>query len=321
MLRLAGIAATVLAAFVAVPDARAPGPLLHLRVFAATGIPLTDVAWTGSSFLYVENTTNRIWAAPATGAPARLFATMPKQVEETRCRVSPGSHGWPKGALFCHAPQNAIYRIDPGGDSVRVFASLPEPRTADGALAFDRAGGFGYRLLAATGRSGAGQAGGGNVYAIDPRGTVTRIGGYHDPGGADQALVAPAAFGTASRALLLAVDAGPTGRVVAVAPGGRSRTIATLPDGPNPIVTIGAGEPAHGAAVPGLYVTDTLSKNVYLAPAAELERYRGAVLVGSELRARFWILRPRGAGFAVLAVPTTLRGKNYNLEGAVYLAP
>ena len=320
MLRVAGIAATVLAAFVAVPEARAPEPLLHVRVFASTTIPLTDVAWTGRDFLYVENTTNRIWAAPPAGSPVRLFATLPKQVEETRCRVSPGTHGWPKGVIYCHAPQNGLYRIDAGG-SVKTFASLPETRTADGALAFDRSGGFGYRLLAATGRSGAGQPGGGNVYAIDPRGTVTRIGGYHGPGGADEALVAPAAFGSASRALLLAVDAGPTGRVVAVGADGRSRTIASLPDGPNPIVTIGPGEPGRGAASPGLYVTDTLSKHVFLAPAAELARYRGAVLVGSELRARFWILRPRGAGFAVVPVPTTLHGKSYNLEGAVYLAP
>lgn len=321
MLRLAGIAATAVAALVAVPEARAPEPLLHVMVFAATTIQLTDVAWTGSSFLYVENTTNRIWSAPPGGGPVRLFATLPKQVEETRCRVSPGAHGWPAGVVFCHAPQNAIYRIGPGGGSVKVFAALPETTTADGALAFDRSGSFGYRLLAATGRSGAGQSGGGSVYAIDPGGTVTRIGGYHGPGGADEALVAPAGFGSAARALLLTVDAGPQGRVVAVGADGRSRTIASLPDGPNPIVSLGPGEPAHGRAAPGLYVTDTLSKNVYLAPAAGLERYRGAVLVGSELRARFWILRPRGGGFAVLPVPTTLRGKKYNLEGAVYLAP
>jgi len=321
MLRLAGIAATAVAALVAVPDARAPEPVLHFRVLAATGIPLTDVAWTGSSFLYVENTTNKVWTAPPSGAPARLFAAMPREVEETRCRVSPGSHGWPAGAVFCHTPGNAIYRIDPTGTSVTVFASLPEKATADGALAFDRSGGFGYRLLAATGRSGGGQKGGGSVYAIGPGGSVARIGGYHGPGGADEALVAPRAFGSASSALLLTVDAGSTGRVVAVDARGRARTVATLPDGPNPIVTVGREGPAHGAAAAGLYVTDTLSKNVYFAPASELERYRGAVVVGSELQARFWILRPRNGGFALVPVPTTLRGKHYNLEGAVYLSP
>jgi len=92
-------------------------------------------------------------------------------------------------------------------------------------------------------------------------------------------------------------------------------------EGPNPIVTVGREGPAHGAAAAGLYVTDTLSKNVYFAPASELERYRGAVVVGSELQARFWILRPRNGGFALVPVPTTLRGKHYNLEGAVYLSP
>src|SRR5690349_18507232 len=189
MLRLVGIAATAVAALAAVPEARAPDPALHFRVVAATGIPLTDVAWTGSSFLYVENTTNEVWAAPPAGMPVRPFAAMPKEVEETRCRVSPGSHGWPKGAVFCHAPGNAIYRIDPSGTTVTVFASLPEKAISDGALAFDRSGSFGYRLLAATGRSGAGQKGGGNAYAIAPSGAVSRIGAYHGPGGADEALV------------------------------------------------------------------------------------------------------------------------------------
>jgi hypothetical protein len=319
MLRLAGIAVAAVAALAAAPEARAPEPVLHFHVFAATGIPLTDVLWTGSSFLYVENTTNKVWAAPPAGMPTRLFASMPREVEEARCRLSPGAHGWPKGVVFCHAPGNTIYRIDADGTSVTAFASLPDHAISDGALAFDLAGRFGYRLVAATGRSGAGQRGGGNVYGISAGGAVARIGGYHGPGGADEALVAPRTFGSASGAVLLAVDAGPAGRVVAVDPGGRSRTIAVLGDGPNPIATIAAEGPAHGAAQPGLYVTDTLSKNVYVVPAAELARYRGAVVVGSELEGRFWILRPRGKGFEVVPVPTTLRGRHYNLEGATYV--
>ena len=321
MLRIAGIAATAIAALVAVPAARAPEPVVHFRVFAATGIPLTDVLWTGSSFIYVENTTNKLWQAPASGSPTHLFASMPRQVEETRCRLSPGTHGWPKGVLFCHAPGNAIYRIDASGSTVTIFAALPERTISDGALAFDTSGSFGFRLLAVTGRSGAGQAGGGSVFAIGPAGGFQRLGGYHGPGGADEALVAPPDFGSAGGSLLIPVDAGPAGRIVAFDAKGRSRTIAMLADGPNPIATIGAGGAPHGGAAPGLYVTDTLSKNVYLAPAAELERYRGSVVVGSELQARFWILRPRGRGFALVALPTTLRGKHYNLEGAAYVGP
>ena len=53
-----------------------------------------------------------------------------------------------------------------------VFATLPAPYppAADGALAFDRIGRFGYRLLAATGRSGGDEPAGGVVYTIDPLG-------------------------------------------------------------------------------------------------------------------------------------------------------
>jgi hypothetical protein len=279
------------------------------------------VLWTGREFLYVENTTNKVWAAPASGLPLRPFASMPQQTEETRCRLSPGTHGWPKSIIYCHAPSSTIYRIDPAGSSVAVFATVPERAVSDGALAFDTSGGFGFRLLAATGRSGGGQAGGGAVYAISAAGTVSRLGAYHGPGGADEALVAPLRFGSAGSSLLLAVDAGPSGRLVAFDSRGRSRTIATLPDGPNPLVTIERSGAARAAAPAGLYVTDTASRNVYLAPAADLAGYRGAVVVGSELQGRFWAVRPRGRGFDLISLRTTLRGKHYNLEGAAYLAP
>jgi hypothetical protein len=321
MIRASGLAAALLAALVAAPATRAPSAVLHFRLFAATGIPLTDVLWTGREFLYVENTTNKVWAAPASGLPARLFASMPQQTEETRCRLSPGRHGWPKSAVFCHAPTNTIYRIDLSGPSVAVFATLPERTVSDGALAFDTSGGFAFRLLVATGRSGAGQAGGGSVYAISATGSVGRLGAYHGPGGADEALVAPPGFGRAGSALLLAVDAGSRGRLVAFDPRGRSTTIGTLPDGPNPIGTVARSEPPRGAAQAGLYVTDTASRNLYLAAAADLTRYQGAVVVGSELQGRFWIVRPHGPAFDLVPLPTNLRGKHYNLEGATYLAP
>jgi hypothetical protein len=321
MIRASSMAAALIAAFVAAAATRGPSVILHFRVFAATGIPLTDVLWTGHEFLYVENTTNKLWAAPAAGLPVRLVASMPQQTEETRCRLSPGTHGWPTSAVFCHAPTNTIYRIDLSGASVAVFARLPERTVSDGALAFDTSGGFGFRLLAATGRSGAGQAGGGSVYAIGPTGTVSRLGAYHGPGGADEALVAPPGFGSAGSALLLAVDAGPGGRLVAFDRHGRSTTVATLPDGPNPIATLAPTEPRRGAAQAGLYVTDTASHNLYRAPAADFARYRGAVVVGSELQGRFWVVRAQGPAFDLVPLRTSLRGKHYNLEGATYLAP
>ncbi len=75
-----------------------------------------------------------------------------------------------------------------------------------------------------------------------------------------------------------------------------------------------------GSAQAGLYVTDTLSRNIYFAPAAELRPFAGSVLVGSELRGLFWVIRPNGAGFIAAKFPTNLTAKHYNLEGAAYVS-
>jgi hypothetical protein len=243
---------------------------------------------------------------------------MPRQVEETRCRVSPGTHGWQPGLIFCHAPGNTIYRISADGKSVTAFAKLPESATADGALTFDYAGAFGYGLVAATGRSGSAGAKGGNVYAIDSRGAVRRIGHYPGPGGADEVEIAPVGFGSAARSALLTVDPGHTGQLVAMSPSGKATVIARLPDGPNPIAAI-VPTAIHGRDHAGLYLTDTLSKNAYFAPAADVQAYAGEVIVGSELKGLFWAIRPSGRGYATVRIPTTLRGA-YNLEGMVYVS-
>lgn len=299
----------------------AAAPALHFRVFAHTGLRLTDVAWTGRRFLYVENTSNRISAAGPAGMPLVRFATMPKLVEETRCRVSPGAHGFAAGDIYCHAPDNTIYRISGDGRSISVFARLPDRARSDGALAFDSVGRFGHALIAATGRSGGAKAAQGEVFAIDAMGAVRRIGSYRATGGADELVVAPAGFGSAAGQVLLAVDGGKIGSVVAMDEHGATRTIATLPDGPNPIAVLSgdATPPAAGGASPGLYVTDTLSRNVYLAPAADLAPFSSAVVVGSELQGLFWVVQPQGNAFAVRHLTTTLGGSHYNLEGAAYV--
>jgi hypothetical protein len=312
--------AVALALVAALPSA-AP-PRLHVTTFADTGIPLTDVLWTGSEFLYVENTTNAVWAAGPAGVPLRPFASMPRLVEETRCRRSPGAHGFAPRDIYCHAPDNVVYRISPDGAQVTVFARLPEQGRSDGALAFDTVGRFGYALLAAGGQSGAPEPAGGTVYAIDATGGVRRVGAYPGPGGADEAAVVPARFGSAPGQLMLTVDAGPRGTLVLMDAAGRTRTIARLPDGPNPIAVV-RKRPARPRASPppGLYLTDTASHHVFFTPAAGLARYAGAVIVASELKALFWVVRPRGNGFQTLQIPTDLpAGVPYNLEGATYVA-
>lgn len=318
-LRLIAFAALILAALAIVP-ARAATPTLHFQVFARTGLRLADIVWTGRRFLYVENTSSRIVAAGPHGMPFTPFATLPRQVEETRCRPSPGTHGFPARAIYCHAPDNKIYRISADGKTITVLATLPHVVRSDGALAFDPVGDFGYALIAATGRSGGGANRGGTVFAIDPSGRVRQIGSYDEPGGADEIAVAPVGFGSAAGQVLLTVDAGKSGRLLAMDAHGRSRTLLTLPDGPNPLAVLTPAQSSSAVAQAGLYVTDTLSRDVFFAPAGDLAPFSGDVVVGSELRGLFWAVHPSGAGFTAVALTTNLTGKHYNLEGATYIA-
>jgi hypothetical protein len=227
----------------------------------------------------------------------------------------------PAGDIYCHAPDNKIYRISGDGKTTSVLATLPDVARSDGALAFDLGGSFGYALIAASGRSGGGKVRGGVVFAIDAAGHVRRIGAYDNTGGDDELVVAPLGFGSASGQVLLPVDAGKSGTLVAMDAHGQARTLLTLPDGPNPIAVLGPGPtPAAGAAQPGLYVADTLSRNVFFAPAGALSAFRGDVVVGSELGGLFWAIRPNGNGFTALKLTTNLKARHYNLEGAAYIS-
>ena len=310
----------------AAPGPVAPRPTLTFHVITKTTQKLDSIVWTGRQFLYVQNTTNTVWAAPPAGRPLHQFATMPRHVEETRCILSPGSHGFPPGVIFCHSPDNKIYEISPDGANKTVLAHLPAPYppAADGALAFDSVGRFGYRLLAATGRSGGRKPAGGVVYAIDPSGHVQQVGSYAGPGGADELMIAPRQFGSVGGDALLPVDAGPSGgAVVALNPSGRTRAIATLPLGLNPIAAIPKLPTTTGrtsAPLPGLYVNDDKTGYTYMAPAASLARYAGDVIVGTESpRGLFWILKPSGKGFAEIPLQDNLPAGT-SLEQAIFVS-
>jgi hypothetical protein len=296
-------------------------PTLSFRVFSHTNLPLSDVTWTGSRFVYTTETIGEIAESDASGSPVSHLATLPKEVEEVRCLPSPGAHGFPAGELYCHAPRGTIWRIDADG-AMHVLATLPETAQQDGTIAFDRRGGFGYALLASTGGS---QTNGGTVYALDASGTVRKIGAYSGPGGADNIELAPAGFGSAANELLLAIDQTGTpvstyGALLAMKPDGTVRRLATFPDGLNPIVAIGRPDAPLGSATPGLYVADTNSKNVLFAPASQLSRFAGSVLVGAEMTAHMWIVSPAGPGFRSVRVRHNLRGgPKWNLEGAAWV--
>ena len=123
-------------------------------------------------------------------------------------------------------------------------------------------------------------------------------------------IVAPPAFGTGARQVVLTVDAGSRGALVMMDAHGRTREIATLPDGPNPIVAVPAST-GHGklAAPRGLYVTDTNSTNVFFASATSLARYAGDLIVGTELKAIFWAVAPHGRGFQAQEDPDDAAGE------------
>lgn len=300
------------------PKKRVPPPFLTFSVFAQTGLPLSDVTWTGDRFLYATETEGRFSVSDATGAPVTPFATIPSEIEEVRCRPSPGAHGWPAGAVFCHAPHGLIYRLAPDGTPT-VFATLPEDDKQDGVIAFDTLGDFGFAMLVTTG----GPAGdGGTVYAIGADAAPHRVGSFPGPGGADNLELAPAQFGSASRQLLLAIDnetGGTTsGRLLAMRSDGSVRTLVNLPEGINPIAAVGRGDAPRGRARPGFYVSDTITMNVYFLTAAVLARYPNSVIVGTEKTAHFWLVRPNAKGFAQLRLHGNLESQRseWNLEGA-----
>jgi hypothetical protein len=291
-------------------------------VVAQTTQKMDSIVWTGNQFLYVQNTVNAVWAAPPAGQPVHQFATMPELVEETRCVLSPGTHGFSTGVIFCHSPDNKIYEISSDGSKVSVFASLPAPYppSSDGALTFDDAGRFGYRLVAATGRSGKPEPPGGSVYTIDAHGTVRQVGSYSLPGGADEVVIAPAGFGPLAGDALLAVDAGASGgEVVAISPSGTNQTIATFPEGVNPIVPIPKTSAPTNVPAAGLYVSDDTTGLTYLAPAAELAGYAGDVIVGTEEHPQFWVLQPTSNGIAAVSLQSNFAAGNYSLEQAVFV--
>jgi len=306
--------------------ARAPQPKLSFRVFADTGKHMNTILWAGTQFLYGENTANTIWAAPVAGLPLHQFASMPNMTEETRCVLSPGTHGYPADVIFCHSPDDKIYEISGDGAKVGVFATLPAPSgsVSDGALDWDSVGRFGYQLVAARGRSGSGNPLGGAVFTVSSAGAVKQVGTYSGPG-ADNVMVAPAGFGSVGGQALLTLDAGAdSGALVAMDASGNRRTVVSLTGGLNPIAAITPTSATVNTKPqkppPGLYVTNDNNPNVYFAPAAQLTAYRGDVVIGSENKAQFWIVVPHGKSFRAIPVRHSLRGRNYSLEAAMYVA-
>jgi hypothetical protein len=74
------------------PKKRMP-PFLTFKVFAETGLPVSDVTWTGQRFIYASETLGTFSASGPAGTPVSSFSSISREVEEVRCRPSPGTHG------------------------------------------------------------------------------------------------------------------------------------------------------------------------------------------------------------------------------------
>jgi hypothetical protein len=304
-------------------SAQAATPKITWQVFAKTGHKPDGIVWTGKQFLYVENTANTLWSAPPAGMPVAQFASMPSMTEETRCIASPGSHGFTAGAFYCHSPDDKLYEIGADGSSVKLFAQLPvDPSNPvdDGALTWDDVGHYGYRLLAATGRSGAATPAGGTVYAIDASGNVQKLGDYPGPGGADEITMAPSKFGSVGGQALLTVDPGAAGgALVAMDPAGKLTTVASFKTGPNPVAAIPKLTRKSGAPAAGFYLTEDLSGFVYFAPASDFARFAGNVLVGTELTGRFYVVSPSGSHFKLTPFRSNVHGTKFGFEAGIFV--
>jgi len=284
---------------------------IHVRPLVKTNLPLGDVVWADERLLYVAEHTGAIDESGPRGERPRPFAALPREGEEVRCVPAPTGNGFPLG-LYCHTAANNIYRVTATG-RIHLFARLPERRTSDGALTFDTSGRFGFALLAATGRSN--DHHGGAVYTINPRGTVTKLGSYPGPGGAENAAIAPRGFGPSSGDLLLTTDTpSREGRLLAIDPHGQVFTIATIHgDGLNSLTILPR---RWGGRKSGVVIADTRSRIAWLIPATLLRPFAGDVLVAAELRGWIYVVKPANGDDLVVRLKTNLTGSQYNLEGA-----
>ena len=158
------------------------------------------------------------------------------------------------------------------------------------------------------------------MYTIDAHGAVRQVGSYSTPGGADEVAIAPAGFGSLAGDALLTVDAGASGgEVVAISPSGTTQTIATFPEGVNPMVPIPKTSTPTSVPAAGLYLSDDTTGYTYMAPAAQLAGYGGDVIVGSELHALFWALEPTSNGITAIPLQTNFPSGTYSLEQAIFV--
>jgi plastocyanin len=190
--------------------------------FAAVSSPVS-VATVANGLLVTQINKDKILFINQAGASS-TFAILPStggaQVERYLA-ISPGLGGFPLGYIYVTVQQK-VYQVTPDGQTVTLFATVPNLPNSNNFVVFDRIGSFGYKMIIVGGQRS-------TVYTVDSTGTSTLIADLSattsEIEGAD---VAPSSFIPYAGDLITASKFDST--VYAIAPDGTFQTVGTWPN-------------------------------------------------------------------------------------------
>ena len=240
----------------------------------------------------------------SSSAIVSLFATLPPRgggCFEDYIAISPGLGQWAGKANYVYVTQGPdIVEIDPLGNVLGVFATIPSlPPTANG-ITFDHVGSFGYDMIVTGGSTG-------EVWRVNSSGTPTLVGTVL-VGGVPTTIegpdVAPLGFAPFGGQVLVAAELADT--VYAVDPAGVVSVVASW-DGaesvhfiPPSVCSFGT---SNGAFFTAIYPTDSIIK----FPPGDFAGLGGSALVTGEIGARgIGLLTSTGTGVTVSTFQTDI---------------
>ena len=190
--------------------------------FASVASPVS-VATVANGLLVTQINKDKILFINQAGASS-TFAVLPStggaQIERYLA-VSPGLGGFPQGYIYVTVQQK-IYQVTPDGQTVTLFATIPNLPNSNNFVTFDRLGSFGFNMIIVGGQRS-------TVYTVDSTGASTLIADLSattsEIEGAD---VAPSSFIPYAGDLITASKFDST--VYAVAPDGSFQTVGTWPN-------------------------------------------------------------------------------------------
>ena len=276
----------------------------------------------GSGFLYLPRTSARSRPPTPPARTSRPFATHsgPRRRGD-RAAPCPSTRLWPDG-VYCHTPDNRIFRLARDGSSLTQLAQLPGERQ------LRRRRSSSTRPAASATRCSPRRAArrrtAASVFAVRQDGRVQTIGALPRPRRRRDSITSPRRASAAPRACcLLSIDQDSvSGRVLAIdrqgAPCRRSRAASgTAPTRSSSIPPRRRRRPPGAAA--GSLRAGHEHADVYFAAAPQLQALRRQVLVGTELPASFWLDPADGHGFGRGSSGDRPAAASLNLEGAAYV--